>query len=639
MEELKSRYEEDEHAEDREDGDGAEKEKRAERALGLGGEDVYDYNDDEDDWYAIDEEEEEVLRALDWLDLVEDMSAASGGSAATAGVSLSGHDLRSGAYGPNSQRRQQQQQQQEKKRNISKKSAAASSKATMQPRAAQQASRFASLINVGQYSGKAGGGGQRRLDNRVENMLREKERRGTNNAARGRDKADRATVEQALDPRTRMVLFKMLNRRILSEINGCVSTGKEANVYHATTPEGGDLAVKVYKTSILVFKDRDRYVTGDRRFSNGYGKGNPRKMVKTWAEKEYRNLLRLRAAGIRSPAPTMLRMHVLLMEFIGRDGWAAPRLKDVQLKLSKSKMTEMYLEALTCLRVMFQVCRLVHADFSEYNILYFEGHLYFIDVSQGVELDHPRALDFLREDCTHINAFFNKSGTVTLSLREVFDFVTEPMAAADDEDGAVRARLEKLMEAASVRPIMSVEQEVQEAVFKGTFIPRTMEEIVHFERDHKRLAGAGSSACGSATDERAEGYYFQKMMGMRDDMRGVREGAASVSATREENEPRGHSVAAAGVEGGDDSDASDGGGSGGESGSDDDDDDEGSDGSGGVHPRDAKLTPEQVKEMRRANKAKVKEENKERRQNKVPKKVKKRKQKIARSKHSGNRAH
>jgi serine/threonine-protein kinase RIO1 len=38
----------------------------------------------------------------------------------------------------------------------------------------------------------------------------------------------------------------------------CVS-GKEANVYHASAPDGTDLAIKVYKTSILVFKDRDRW--------------------------------------------------------------------------------------------------------------------------------------------------------------------------------------------------------------------------------------------------------------------------------------------------------------------------------------------------------------------------------------------
>lgn len=85
-----------------------------------------------------------------------------------------------------------------------------------------------------------------------------------------KDKHDRATVEQVMDPRTRMILFKMINRDCISEINGCISTGKEANVYHATPGSYfqnavGDIAIKIYKTSILIFKDRDRYVTGEFR--------------------------------------------------------------------------------------------------------------------------------------------------------------------------------------------------------------------------------------------------------------------------------------------------------------------------------------------------------------------------------------
>lgn len=55
-----------------------------------------------------------------------------------------------------------------------------------------------------------------------------------------------------------MVLFRMLNRGMFSSINGCISTGKEANVYHAVNSKGDNFAIKVYKTSILVFKDRDR---------------------------------------------------------------------------------------------------------------------------------------------------------------------------------------------------------------------------------------------------------------------------------------------------------------------------------------------------------------------------------------------
>ena len=87
-----------------------------------------------------------------------------------------------------------------------------------------------------------------------------------------------------LDPRTRQILFKMVNKGFVDHVHGAISTGKEANVYHATrnNPTGddeADVAIKVYKTSILVFKDREQYISGDYRFSNGCSKGNPRKMV------------------------------------------------------------------------------------------------------------------------------------------------------------------------------------------------------------------------------------------------------------------------------------------------------------------------------------------------------------------------
>jgi len=180
----------------------------------------------------------------------------------------------------------------------------------------------------------------------------------------GRD--DRATVEQVLDPRTRLILFKLLNQGVISEIHGCISTGKEANVYHAFRPDGTELAVKIYKTSILVFKDRDRYVSGEYRFAAGYAKSNPRKMVKLWAEKETRNLKRLHAAGIPCPNPFMLRMHVLLMDFMGHDGIAAPRLRDA--RLSDRALTTAYLQVVDTMRAMYQRCKLVHADLSEYNM-------------------------------------------------------------------------------------------------------------------------------------------------------------------------------------------------------------------------------------------------------------------------------
>ncbi|KAF7643544.1 hypothetical protein LDENG_00237600 [Lucifuga dentata] len=233
--------------------------------------------------------------------------------------------------------------------------------------------------------------------NKVTAMQKQKEA----DMFRVKDKSDRATVEQVLDPRTRMILFKMLSRGIISQINGCISTGKEANVYHAGTAAGDSRAVKIYKTSILLFKDRDKYVSGEFRFRHGYCKGNPRKMVRTWAEKEMRNLVRLQMAGIPSPEPLLLRSHVLLMSFIGKDKTPAPLLKNAAL--SESKVRQLYLQVLHHMRKMFQEARLVHADLSEFNMLYHNGDAYIIDVSQSVEHDHPHALEFLRKDCSNVN--------------------------------------------------------------------------------------------------------------------------------------------------------------------------------------------------------------------------------------------
>jgi serine/threonine-protein kinase RIO1 len=82
------------------------------------------------------------------------------------------------------------------------------------------------------------------LPSTVATSVRENSRRESAGRVRVTEKADRATVEQALDPRTRLVLFKMLNQGVFNAINGCISTGKEANVYHATTAGGNHLAVK-----------------------------------------------------------------------------------------------------------------------------------------------------------------------------------------------------------------------------------------------------------------------------------------------------------------------------------------------------------------------------------------------------------
>jgi RIO kinase 3 len=51
---------------------------------------------------------------------------------------------------------------------------------------------------------------------------------------------------------------------------------------------------------------------------------------------------------------------------------------------------------------IYRDAELVHADLSEYNILWHEGACYFIDVSQAIIRTTPNALKFLHRDCGNV---------------------------------------------------------------------------------------------------------------------------------------------------------------------------------------------------------------------------------------------
>lgn len=85
----------------------------------------------------------------------------------------------------------------------------------------------------------------------------------------------------------------------------------------------------------------------------------------------------------------------------------------------------------------------MHADLSEFNLILLDDEIYIIDVSQSVEQDHVMALEFLRKDCTNVNEYFRKREVATLSVRELFDFITDPNITGDNIDDCLD-RLKKL---------------------------------------------------------------------------------------------------------------------------------------------------------------------------------------------------
>jgi len=331
---------------------------------------------------------------------------------------------------------------------------------------------------------------------------------------RRRDKSDRATTERALDPAVLRVLYKLLEQGRIKNISGCISTGKEANVYHAESGDGKEVALKIYMTAIQQFRRRAEYLEGDWRMRNTRYTGSSRRRVGEWAHKELMNLRRIRRFGedgvvMPCPEPLLLKGVVLLMEFVGEDGVAAPRLRDATW--TDAEAADAYRQSALLMRRMYQRARLVHADCNEYNLLWHRGRVVVIDVSQSVECErHPRALHYLRHDTAHVTLFFGKQRGVrpVLSARRLFDFVTDPRLPSVD-DAAEAACLERLLDAMATLD----DEELVDSGFLEVYVVRRLDEVnVDDRRVRARLrttdtgqllasvTGTGLAGCGEAAE-------------------------------------------------------------------------------------------------------------------------------------------
>lgn len=276
-----------------------------------------------------------------------------------------------------------------------------------------------------------GAGFDMKLSNSVFNQLKEHTRWSQARKHKMLDrKESQATAEMGLDEATRLILFKLINKGMLEDINGVISTGKESVVLHANSdPSFPDMvlpkecAIKVFKTTLNEFKTRDKYIEADYRFKDRFSKQNPRKIVHMWAEKEMHNMMRIQKIGLNCPEMVCLKKHILVMSFIGKDNKSAPKLRDVIMK--PEKWESVYHEVVEAMHKLYNIGHLVHADLSEYNILWWENKCWFIDVSQSVQPDHPNGLEFLLRDCRNIINFFEKKGVPDITtVDDLFKSIT-----------------------------------------------------------------------------------------------------------------------------------------------------------------------------------------------------------------------
>ncbi|XP_001660046.2 serine/threonine-protein kinase RIO3 [Aedes aegypti] len=283
-----------------------------------------------------------------------------------------------------------------------------------------------------EFSTGDGAGFDMKLSNKVFNQLKTHSKKATKKQHKAQDRKENiATAEMGLDEPTRMILYKWINNQLLESIDGIISTGKEAVILHAETDpqnpnleEGAchpkEVAIKIFSTTLNEFKQRDRYIKDDFRFAGRFSKQNAKVVINMWAEKELHNLNRMKKYGIRCPEIVALKKNVLVMSFIGDNMVPAPKLKEAIL--SDAQLICAYEEMVEIMYKLYNEARLVHADMSEYNVLWYDEQCWIIDVAQSVEPGHPGALEFLMRDCDNISTFFTKRGVSGVKSKEELFF-------------------------------------------------------------------------------------------------------------------------------------------------------------------------------------------------------------------------
>ncbi len=203
---------------------------------------------------------------------------------------------------------------------------------------------------------------------------------------------------------------------------GIIKTGKEADVHLVERVLGERthlLAAKRYRDlDERAYRDDAKYRkrSGDRRIDLAIAKGSRVGMsfrAQMWMETEFDALGRLWEAGCAVPYPVQKLGVEMMMEYLGDEDEAAPRLVNAVAGTSRAEREDLFRQTVDALRLMTSI-GLVHGDLSPYNLLVWDGRLYVIDLPQAVDpILQSEGLGLLERDVANVCKWFAGKGVKT----------------------------------------------------------------------------------------------------------------------------------------------------------------------------------------------------------------------------------
>lgn len=217
-------------------------------------------------------------------------------------------------------------------------------------------------------------------------------------------------------------LHHLFELGLIDELIGELKSGKEATVYLTRGPTGlgaaklyRDAAVRSFKNDTLY---RDGRFIGDARVKKAIdqrSKTGVSAQQALWVMHEYLQLWTLFNAGLPVPKPLVgpgaddcaKAGRVVLMEFVGDEDAAAPRLSD--LRLSPEEAQDAFEQSVKLLTSLLKLGK-IHGDYSAYNLLWWQGKVIIIDLPQMVDIaENSHAGELLERDVRSLCTSFRRS--------------------------------------------------------------------------------------------------------------------------------------------------------------------------------------------------------------------------------------
>jgi RIO kinase 1 len=274
----------------------------------------------------------------------------------------------------------------------------------------------------------------------------------------------------------------MIGMGLIGDVKNMLSQNREAFFFHGCHRDFElGCVIKVLKASKSDLKRREVYIHGEWRFRYQEHHLNPNKMLKLWAEKEFRNLKRLCKSNIPCTVPISLKGHILTLQYSGENGTVAAPLATSMGQLSKSRRTELYWQAVCLVKQMYIQSSLIHAGLNPYTLLVADGHLLVSELGRAVINDHPHATHFLRHDCFSINKFFRGQVVDVLSTRKFYEFAShkefDTNANQMFEGPSLQVQLERLQRSVANAVEPTRQELIDEMIWLQLDLPASLKDV------------------------------------------------------------------------------------------------------------------------------------------------------------------